>query len=52
MRGKQNSPHLPPHPLPPDGSEILILLLDNTEATFHLEQKRINFLPIATVICM
>lgn len=32
-----------PHPLPPDGGELLILLLDNTGATFHLEQKRINF---------
>jgi hypothetical protein len=36
-------PH--PHPLPPDGSELLIPLLDNTGATctFNLEQKRINF---------
>jgi hypothetical protein len=36
MCGKRN--FLPtPHPLPPDGSELLILLLDNTGATFHLE---------------
>jgi len=43
MCGKRN--FLPPTPtaLPPEGSELFILLVDNTGATFHFEQKRINF---------